>query len=132
MIYFKMALMRRHLGLLDCYLATRDRKKALARKNQSSYEYHLIMKHACTRAETRIKSRCRGLLQVKQSGKDDTASQYTLSETKDITPLASVIGKNVEFLHLSVRHDIASKPFATSPSFKLGVDVVSWLLQAVF
>jgi hypothetical protein len=123
MIYFKLTLMYRPLGLLDFYLATRDPKEALARKDQWSYEDHLAMKHACTRAETRIKSRCRGLLQVKQSEKDKTASQYTSSETKDITPLVSVIGKNVEFLHLSVRDYIASKPFATSPSFELGVDV---------
>jgi len=123
MIYFKLALMRRRIGLLDFFLATRDPKEALARKTQSSYEDHLTMKDACTRAETRIKSRCRGLLQVTQSKKDKTASQYTPSETKDITPLVSVLGKNVEFLHLSVRDYIASKPFATSPSFELGVDV---------
>lgn len=123
MIYFKLALMRRPLGLLDFYLATRDQKEALARKTQSSYEDHLTMKHECTRAETRIKSRCRGLLHVRQSEKDETASQYTSSEAKDVTPLVSVIGKNVEFLHLSVRDYIASKSFATSPYFEPTVDV---------
>jgi NACHT domain len=123
MIYFKLALMGRTLGLLDFYLATRDPKEALARKNQSSYEDHLTMKYACTRAEKRIQSRCRGLLQVKQSEKDETTSRNTPSETKDTTPLVSVIGKNVGFLHLSVRDYIASRPFATSASFELGVDV---------
>ncbi|KAH6678321.1 hypothetical protein B0J14DRAFT_582438 [Halenospora varia] len=122
MIYFKLALMHCRVGLLDFYLATRDPKEALTRKNQWSYEDHLAIKHACTRAETRIKSRCRGLLQVKQSEKDETASQHPPSETKDITPLVSVIGKRVEFLHLSVRDYIDSKTFATSSSFELVLD----------
>jgi hypothetical protein len=122
-IYFKLALMRRPIGLLDFFLATRNPKEALARKTQSSYEDHLTMKDACTQAETRIKSRCRDLLHVTQIEKDKKTSQYTPSETEDITPFASVIGKNVEFLHLSFRNYIASKTFATSSSFELGVDV---------
>jgi hypothetical protein len=123
MFYFKFVLTRRHLGLLDFYLATRDPEEALARKNQASYEDHLTVQHACIRAETRIKSRCRGLLQIKQSEKDKTASQYTPSKMKDTTPLVSIIGKNVGFLHLSVRDYIASKPFATFAFFELRVDV---------
>ena len=126
MIYFKLALERHHLGLLDFHLATRDPEEALAREKQASYENHLIVQHACTRAEARIKSRCRGLLQVKQREKDKTASQYTPSAMKDISPLVSVIGKNVGFLHLSVRDYIASRVFAgfaTSAFFELRVDV---------
>jgi hypothetical protein len=44
---------------------------------------------------------------------------------EDMTPLVSVIGKNVEFLHLSVRDYIASKPFANCVLFELRVDVTS-------
>ncbi|KAN0102725.1 hypothetical protein V8E51_011038 [Hyaloscypha variabilis] len=123
MIYFKLALTYRTLGLLDFHLATRGPEEALSRKSQASYEDHLTVQHACTRAETRIKSRCRGLLRVKQSETDKTASQRTPSKTKGITPLVSVLGKTVEFLHLSVRDYVASKPFATCASLQLRVDV---------
>jgi hypothetical protein len=123
MIYFKLALVRHRLGLLDVHLVTQDPEEALARENQASYEEHLAVQAACNRTETRIKSRCRGLLQVKQSETDKTASKYTPSKIKDTTPLASVIAKNVEFLHLSVRDYIASKPFATCAFFELRVDV---------
>ncbi|CZR62148.1 uncharacterized protein PAC_12045 [Phialocephala subalpina] len=122
-IYFMLAVMRRSIGLLDFFLATRDPEEALARKIQSSYEDHLTMKYACARAETRIESRCRGLLQVKQNEEYKTTSHYTPSETEDITPLVSVMGKNVEFLHLSVRDYIASRVFATSSPSELGVDI---------
>jgi hypothetical protein len=123
MIYFKLALVRHRLGLLDVHLATQDPEEALARENQASYEEHLAVQTASIRTETRIKSRCRGLLQVKQSETDKTASKYTPSKMKDTTPLVSVIGKNMEFLHLSVRDYMASTSFATCAFFELRADV---------
>ncbi|KAH8659274.1 hypothetical protein BGZ60DRAFT_544318 [Tricladium varicosporioides] len=130
MIYFGLVLRCHSVGLLDFYLATRDPKEALARENQWSHENHLTIKHACARVEARIKSRCRGLLHVKQTENHKTASHYTPSEKQDVTPLASLIGINVEFLHLSVRDYIASQPFATPDSFWFKISI-SFMVSSI-
>ena len=49
MIYFKLALVRHRLGLLDVHLVTQDPEEALARENQASYEEHLAVQAACIR-----------------------------------------------------------------------------------
>lgn len=57
------------MGLLEFHLATREPDLVLTRKNEFSYEDHLAIRDACDMTETRIRSRCRGLLQVKQANK---------------------------------------------------------------
>ena len=92
------------LGLLEFLLAIRDPEEVFAKRAHSTHEYHRKVRNECFLMETRIRSRCRGLLQVTRTrnyGKDLRIYNETqLADEANI--LAPVLGKRVEFLHLSI------------------------------
>ena len=104
------------MGLLEFYLATRDANEVLLRKNQSSRQEHLEVRHACYLTETKIRSRCRGLLQVTQAQKGNR--DLSIDDKPELLDymniLTSVLVKKVGFLHLSIRQYLESTDFVTS------------------
>ena len=90
------------MGLLDFYLATRGAEKVIERNSQHSREHHLQLRDACLLTEIRIRSRCRGLLQLTEDPRNlilDDKPQLS----DDAMILVPVLMKTVDFFHLSIR-----------------------------
>ena len=102
-------------GILQFCFATRGPDEVLSRPSLSSDEGHLEIQTMCDLAEMRIKSRCRGLLQVRES-KDMKRRLSTKHMSEQMENTTKWFSKKVEFLHRSVHDHFASTSFRSFPS----------------
>ncbi|RDL31471.1 uncharacterized protein BP5553_09680 [Venustampulla echinocandica] len=125
--------------LLEFALATRDPKESLSQLMHHTEDAHCKFQAYCELVERRIKSRCRGLLYVRESQRkvrcsgllyvqesqrkgrsDDPETRgYTSRTTRTGSwqfsgPLSRSMKNTVEFLHLTVQKYITSQGFMAS------------------
>jgi len=90
-------------GLLEFTLACRDPKACLAPELADNQDAYVNLEDFCHQIEVRIRSRCRGLLQIEEDPEEEELS------SQNVEPLRGVTKKNVKFLHLTVRDYLKRK-----------------------